>query len=283
MIKEKAKAKLDLNIHILPEKKDGLYIVKYLDCQIDLSDTLYFKKSKNNEVICKKYPELNNENNFAFVVLDYFKKFDKKNNTKIIIDKKIPIRAGFGGGSSDAASAVKGLERLWDVNMQNNLSDLSYKLGKDFFYSYHGDLCEIIGEGKKYTVNNLKIKLPAFWLIIIVPDEKKPSTGWMYGKLKLKEIGKNQGKLEELKRAILDKDRNKILQNLFNDFEKLAAQTFPIVKKIKKELVNVGAGAALMAGAGLSIVGFYNSKKDAKYAFNNLKLKYKNIILTRTI
>jgi len=279
MIQEKALAKLDLNIHILPKKVDGLFTVKYLDCQINLHDILSLEKQEKNEVICKNNTDLNNEKNFVFKVLTFLNK-----PTRVVIQKNIPIKAGFGGGSSDAAAGVRGLQKLWQFNLKKEeIIALSKKLGKDFFYSYFGGLSEVIGEGKKYGLKKISSKLPTFWLIVIVPKTEKPSTSWMYQSLKVQTIGKNLDKLEKLKEAIKNKNRKEILNNLFNDFENLAIKTFPIVADIKKNLLKEGAAATLMAGAGLSVIGFFNSREMAENALNKLRLKHKNIILTKTI
>ncbi len=285
MIQEKAYAKLDLNIHILPEKKDDLFRVKYLDCQIDLYDDLLIQKNPINKVICNNHPGLNNENNFAFKVIEYFERFLAANDkTKITIEKNIPIKAGFGGGSSDAAAALKGLQKLWSFRLQKEaVIELSHTLGKDFFYSYHGGLCEINSHGKDYQIKKIAAVMPEFWLVIVMPEEKKPSTGWMYQKLDQLKIGNNLLKLTRLRRAIEEQNKDEILLNLFNDFEGLAIKAFPVVADLKRRLLDEGAGASLMAGAGLSVVGFFNSKPEAEKVFSKLKKEYRNIYLTRII
>jgi len=285
MIQEKALAKLDLNIHILPKKVNDLFTVKYLDCQINLYDNLSLEKQEKNEVICKNNTDLNNEKNFVFKVLTFLNGLDYKNNgVKVTIDKNIPIKAGFGGGSSDAAAGLKGVQKLWQFDLKKEkIIALSKRLGKDFFYSYFGGLSEVTGKGKEYGLKKMSSKLPTFWLIIVVPMREKPSTGWMYQNLDIQTIGRNLDKLEKLKEAIKNRDRKEILNNLFNDFEGLAIKTFPVVADIKNNLIKAGADVTLMAGAGLSVVGFFNSKEIAKNALDKMKLKYKKIILTKTI
>jgi 4-diphosphocytidyl-2-C-methyl-D-erythritol kinase len=123
--------------------------------------------------------------------------------------------------------------------------------------------------------------MPNFWLLIIFPKEEKPSTKFMYEKLDVKEIGKNVNKLNKLKKAMQMRKRKEILENLFNDFENLAIRYFPIIKKIKNDLAKEGSLETLLAGSGLSVVGFFNSRSQSERAVNKLKVNYKNIIWTK--
>src|SRR4030042_96683 len=113
MIKKTALAKLDLAISISPKKSnDGYYPVDYIDCQIDLSDELLIEqKEKDIEIICDHPDVPKHKENFIYQVAQLLKdiKGDKKLGAKIILKKNIPIKAGFGGGSSDGAVAVQGL------------------------------------------------------------------------------------------------------------------------------------------------------------------------------
>lgn len=315
MIKIQAFAKLDLAIHIDPRKsKDDLYPVNYIDCQIDLTDELTFEKAQNLEIICR-HPEVpTDKTNFIFQAASFlgeiasdryprtkvrsslfFTRFgfhrwlerqgflaqNKKSGAKITLVKNIPVKAGFGGGSADAAATIRGLCQLWDATLtQNQLTDLARQLGKDFYYSLHGGLCEVSSVGKNYQIKPLKSRLPQFWLVVIVPHEEKPGTGWMYKNLKPDKIGHDRQKLGKLKKAIESHNRPEILKNLHNDFEKSVSYYFPIIDKMKNDLIKLGAQSALMAGAGLSIVGFFESQKSAQKAKEKLAGGYKQILIS---
>src|SRR3990167_9649278 len=175
MIRQKAYDKLDLGIEIYPEKLgDGYFPIHYIDCQLDLCDYLFFENQKGTiEVVCSE-PLLLQEDNFAYKAAMLLREIvgSKNLGAKITLKKNIPIKAGFGGGSSDAAAAVRGLCKIWKIKPSENIiSTMSDQLGKDFYYSWHGKLSEVVGEGKKYKVNPISAKLPNFWLLIIVPEE----------------------------------------------------------------------------------------------------------------
>ncbi len=274
MIVETAPAKLDLAIHINPKKQDGLYPVDYLDCQIDICDELsFFPKQSDIEIVCDDPNVPTNEGNFIYQAATLIKKIvgDETLGAKIVLKKRIPVTAGFGGGSSDGVAAVRGLCRLWKIKLNVRQLDLLAKnLGKDFFYSLHGGLGEIESRGKNYVFKKLSAALPKFYLVIIVPNKKKPSTGWIYEHLVVKKVGNNIDKLKLFKKAIVDGDREQFLANLHNDLEESIWQFSPQIDKMKRDLAALGARWSIMAGAGLSVVGFFDTKALALAAQKKL-------------
>ena len=287
MIQQKAYAKLDLGIEIYPEKlDDGYFPVRYIDCQLDLCDDLFFENQKGTiEVICSE-PLLLQEDNFVYKAAILFRELAGSKNlgAKITLKKNIPIKAGFGGGSSDTAAAVWGLSKIWKIKVSENMiATMANQLGKDFYYSWHGKLSEVVGKGRIYQVLSIDANLPEFWLLVIVPSEEKPSTAWVYENLKLSKNRQDSGKIEKLKRAILAGKKENILKNLANDFEQPVSVYFPVVGKMKNDLEKVGALRGIMAGAGLAVVGFFESRKKAEKGKALLKGKYKKIYISRPI
>ena len=288
MIKQKAYAKLDLAISIDSQKlPDGYYPVNYIDCQINLFDELLFeKKEKGIEIICNNPQVPKNKDNFIYKAAYLLQNMsnNKKPGVKITLNKQIPIKAGFGGGSSDAAATIKALEKLWKIKLTNKqLKDFARNLGKDFYYSLYGNLSEVIGEGRNYQVVPILRKFPEFWLLIVIPDEEKSSTAWVYQHLNKKNVGKNQNKYKNLKQAILEQKRVSILNNFFNDFENSVLSLYPAVNKIKQDLISESALKTIMAGAGLAVVGFFENKINAQKAKQKLANKYRQIIISQII
>jgi len=297
MVHKIAYAKFDLAIHIKPKKTaDGYFPVHYIDCQIDLCDKLTFENQiEKIEVICDEPTLPVDEDNFVYKTAILLKKIvdnkqsfssNKRLGAKITLLKGIPIKAGFGGGSSDAAATLLGLCRLWQIRLDDNqIKSLTRELGKDFYYSLHGRLSEVVGKGKNYQVTALSSRLPELWLLIVVPLSEKPSTSWVYEHLDTKNIGRNFDKIEKLKMAILKNDKMGILKNLTNDFEDSVLPNFPIVGKMKDDLAQVGAQASIMAGSGLAVVGFFDSLKKAEEGKNKLKSRrgLKQIFVARPI
>jgi len=284
MIKEKAWAKLNLNLHLIPKRlKNDLYPVRFINCQINLFDDLSFKSINKNIEIIYSDNNLKKEENLVYRAAILLKKLIKDQNlgAKIYLKKNIPIKAGLAGGSTDAAATITGLSKLWKIKLnQAQLNYLADQLGKDVYYCLQGGLCQIEGDGSR--IISLDSKLPKFWLVIITPEEKKPSTKWMYNNLDISKIGENQSKLEKIKQAIKFGNKKEILENLHNDFESLAINCCPKIINIKNDFVNNGALNTLVAGSGFSTVGFFDSKSSAIDTFESLKVKYKNIFYAST-
>lgn len=285
MIRLNAFAKLNLNLHILPHRlENGFFPVKFINCQIDIWDELIFENKKNSiKVICNSVEIGSQENNLVYRAASLLKEITKRNDlgARITLKKNIPIKSGFGGGSSDAAETIKGLMSLWKIILtKDELHTLIGKLGKDVYYCYKGGVRNIEHDGSK--ISSVLSKMPELWLVIVIPQEKKPSTQWMYTHLDTRKIGKHIKKYFNLQRAILIKNKKEIINNLFNDFESLAEEKFPIIHSIKKDLTHAGAENTLLLGAGLSVAGFFETKKKSQEAFNELKIKYPQIICTRT-
>lgn len=288
MFRQVANAKLDLAIHVTPKKKDdGYYPVHYIDCQIDLCDELIFDAQRERiDVICES-PDVGGEKeNFVYRTAQNLKRIvgRKELGARITLKKNIPVRGGFGGGGSDGAAALSGLCRLWKIKKTDNLvGALARDLGKDFYYSAYGQLGEVLGRGKEYKIMPLGVPMAQFWLVILVPKEVKPSTGWVYDHLKLKNIGRNSGRIGKLKTALLKRDKMGILKNLTNDFEDTVSSYYPVISQMKDDLIESGAGAAIMAGAGLSVVGFFDSRRAAIAAKKEIGEKYAQSLVARTI
>lgn len=279
MIKEDAYAKLNLNLHILPHKLvNGFYEVNFLNCELDLHDELVFEELKQEIKIISNIP-----NNLIYKAAVLIKqKVGNQFGAMITLKKHIPIKAGLGGGSADAASTIKGLIKLWKIKLnEEELSQIANKLGRDVFYSLKNGISEIKGDGSDVTKLNLSI--PSIPIIIITPDVKKPSTQWMYQHLNSKLLGRHTDKISKLKNILKkgSKSQDLIFSALHNDFETNIYHQFPFMKKIEKNFKENFAKRILLAGSGLSMVGFFENEIERDKACNNLKKIYQNIICTK--
>ena len=286
MVSLKSYGKINLNIHILPKKlNSGLFPIKYVICQIDLYDEIFIENIDNKIILISNNKELpKNDKNLAFKAAALLKKEVKNKNlgVKIKIIKNIPIKAGFGGGSSNAATTLLSLIKIWNIKIsRDRILKIAGELGKEVFYFLKGCVCEVLHDGS--VVNKIASNMPKIWLVLISPRQKKPSTGYMFKNIKSSDIGKMQYKFNRQKKAVVKRDAVEIINNLHNDFESLAQKKYPEILKIKRALITNGALNTIMTGAGLYIVGFFNKKQDAEKAYNNLKVIYKSAILNNTI
>jgi len=180
----------------------------------------------------------------------FFSKLNTSLGVKIHLVKRIPIAAGLGGGSSDAATALLGLNTLLNKPFSlDDLLEMAEKLGSDVSFFLYKKPAIAIGKGEK--ILPLSFTLP-FWYIIICPPVKV-STAWAYEKAALtkKEFQTKINKPEV------------IIRNLHNDLEKVVVEKFPEVAKAKVFLKKAGAKYISMTGSGSSVFAVFYKKQEA--------------------
>jgi 4-diphosphocytidyl-2-C-methyl-D-erythritol kinase len=282
MIKKKAFAKLNLNLHVIPQKNDrGYHPVRFINTQLALHDELSFEPSSEIKVICDHEEMPKEKDNLVYKAALLLREMDpQKRGIKITIKKNIPIRAGLGGGSSDAAVTINTLSELWGIKItETQRKRLADVLGKDVHYSLSGGVAEIGGDGDKVTL--LPLNTPKFWLVILVPKETKPSTGWMYSQIDKTKIGQSIHFLPKIKEAMKTRNENDFLNSIFNDFETDVSKHFPVTSSMKQDLKASGASTTLLCGSGSSVVGFFTSEEKAIRAGELLACKYKDVIISQ--
>ena len=125
-----------MGLDVIKKRNDGFHDISSIMCKINLFDQIYFEESNNNEVLQKGIPK---EKNIVYNVLQYMtKKYSPSKKTRIIIDKKIPYSSGMGGGSSNAASAIQGINKILELNLDSKEKfDIALRFGSDipFFLS----------------------------------------------------------------------------------------------------------------------------------------------------
>lgn len=281
-----APAKLNLNLHIFPKEKPTDYFpVRFINCQIDLFDEIVLERRKNKiEVFCDDKEVPLGEENLCFKAASILKKKirDDMFGVRIFIKKKIPVKSGLGGGSTDGAQTLKGLIQLWNLKLaKKDIFEIALDLGTDVCYCLVGGVCEVGGIGEK--VRKLNMIMPKIPIVVVTPEEKKPSTAWVYENLDFAQIGKHSYRVEKLVGAIKTKNINEIAKNLHNDFEYSITKFYPMVNLIKQKLLKSGALTAMLCGSGLSVFGIYKDKILAQKALNKLKGRFKKVILSQTL
>lgn len=270
----KAYAKINLTLDILRRLPNGYHEINSVMQQVELHDDILLKQSNKIIVDCKEIPCKKNLVYKTAILLK--NKFNIKKGVEIKIKKNIPISSGLSGGSSDAASALIGLNKLWNLNLDNDkLIEIAASIGMDVPFHIVANACEARGRGeilKKINPVNLDI--------ILINPNLRISTKEAYKNLDLSKIGKKL-KTKDLLKAIEEQNIIKIANNLHNDFEPTILKKYPIINKIKQKLIKNGALNALMSGSGPTIFGIFENEEKAKKAYHKLK-HFKFICMTKT-
>ncbi|RLB29352.1 MAG: 4-(cytidine 5'-diphospho)-2-C-methyl-D-erythritol kinase [Deltaproteobacteria bacterium] len=254
-------AKVNLFLKITGQRVDGYHELVSVFVPVALYDKLKISKSeKGLEVYCtgRELPK-GQDNLVNKAAISFFEKTGIRKGTKITLIKKIPISSGLGGGSSDAAATLKGLNQLWPNPLsKEDLERLALSLGADvpFFLLQKPAIARGIGEILQPIEN-----FPSFWYVIVSPD-LIVSTAWAYERTKLELTNNgNQNIINSLKKGIFN-----IPDLLFNDLERVTLVKYPFLCSIKDSLIKLGALGALMTGSGPSIFGLFDSAKKAQEA-----------------
>jgi 4-diphosphocytidyl-2-C-methyl-D-erythritol kinase len=192
----------------------------------------------------------------------------------IHLDKLIPIGAGLGGGSSDAAAILKGAMKLYDLRIDNNnILKLAAHLGSDVPFFLNGKTAHVSGRGE--IIQPIKIKLKYYVLLVI--SSFKISTAEAYKRHNI-HLTKNEYDYK-FNSSILSGLNVSSFKNIFyNDFEKSVFRDYSELADIKNLLYVRGAKFASLSGSGSTVFGLFLTQKEVQQAYLNLSEKYICII-----
>lgn len=258
-------AKVNLYLKIIKERKDNYHELITLFERIDLKDKIILEKiPKGFEIICKgrKVP-LGKDNLVWQAVFLLSQKTKKDFGIRVKIFKNIPVGGGLGGGSSNAAGVLLGINRLYEIGLdKSRLYRLGSLLGSDvnFFLS---ETRFALGYGRGEKILPLDIDL-SLWHVLIYPGFSI-STKKIYGEFRDKGIDLTRRKMDVkiLLDALKKGDWEKVRKGLFNSLEEIVMEKYPILGFWRNRLLSSGARGVLVSGSGSSIFGIYRNRKEA--------------------
>jgi 4-diphosphocytidyl-2-C-methyl-D-erythritol kinase len=273
-VKIRTPAKINLRLRLVGKRKDGYHLLDTIMVPVSLYDELEITKAKgdkrarsssrNLSVTCDDPSVPQGGKNLVYQAASLLmQKSGIDTRVRIHIRKRIPVGAGLGGGSSDAAATLVGLNRLLGLKLSTKaLEKLALSLGADVPFFIQARPVRARGIGDRLSV--LK-KLPHLWAIILYP--KFPvSTAWVYRKLR----GKLTKPSANTSINSLLGSAEGVRKLLVNDLETVTMPRFPQIKVLKSRLIQEGAIGALMSGSGSSVFGIFNSRVKAERAFQRL-------------
>lgn len=253
-------AKINLYLRVLAARQDGFHNIETVYHSISLSDTVRITPADTGlSVVCDDEGVPADERNLALrAARGLLEGTDLR--VRIEIAKRIPMGAGLGGGSADAAGALIGIDRLLNLGRSpGRLERLARALGADVTFMLGGGCAVGLGRGDQITPLEA---LPPVPVVLVIPPISV-STGWAYGSLKMG-LTTDSDRLSMVTSALGKGDITSLCDLLHNDFEGLIFDTFPIVGQIKQDLLTWGARGALMSGSGPVTYGLFTEEGDAK-------------------
>ncbi len=285
MICELAPAKINLTLEVLNKRKDGYHEIQSLMQTIDICDVLTFWENDWVQII----PEFcnlpshdnlpgNGDSGFLFNNLVYQaalllkQKTDYQGGVLIQLRKNIPSSAGLGGGSSDAAAALRGLNKLWKLGLdKEELAEIGSRIGSDVPYFIYGGTCLVRGRGEKVIpVENINTK----WLVVIpLPISIKEKTAKLYSYITPSHYSKGMVTTNLLDKIKSNNNGNRFREDLFNVFEVVYNKCFNEFRKWVSELEGMGISPLHLAGSGPAIYYISESKDKVRKVIESLKEK----------
>ncbi|HPT71783.1 MAG TPA: 4-(cytidine 5'-diphospho)-2-C-methyl-D-erythritol kinase [Candidatus Cloacimonadota bacterium] len=255
-------AKINLYLDVLGSLPDGYHEILTIFTEIDLKDVLKFTltRSRNIEFLTN-VEAISNRENLVYKVAHFIQQeYQIENGVKMVLEKNIPIAAGMGGGSSNAAATIQGLSELWDLNLTDHeMNQIAAKFGNDISFFLYGGTALGTHKGEVIT------PIPSFLdktLLLVKPDfgisAKEAYDCVDYG---------SQSDDWEL----LIKNRD--VTRCFNRLEKGIIKKYPMIGEILDRLDSSGASKAIMTGSGSTCVGFFDDPATMMKAKKEFELE----------
>lgn len=265
----KAPAKINLSLDVLHKRPDGYHEVEMIMTTIDLADRLELTLLSEDEIkiVSQNRFVPDDQRNLAYQAAKLLKeKFHVKKGVKINIEKTIPVAAGLAGGSSDAAATLRGLNKLWQLDLSlDELAELGAQIGSDVSFCVYGGTALATGRGEK--IKELPSP-PSCWVVLAKPLIGV-STADVYGRLQLKDVvhPNTDGMIE----AIQNQDFAGVCRNVGNVLEGVTLNLYPEVAQIKEQMHRFGADAVLMSGSGPTVFALVQHDSRMHRLYNGLR------------
>lgn len=259
----KAHAKVNLFLNLLGQRPDGYHDVRMVMQRLELADTLTLSAGTSGLQFSCSDAALNTPDNLVVKAYDLYHQQAglAPIPLSVHLEKHIPVQAGLGGGSSDAAAMLQGLNQLHHQAVSTEqLETMAAQLGSDVPFFLTGGTCLATGRGE--VIKPLP-PLPGFQIVVIKPQTFGISTVEAYQKAR--EWGKYSAKIFSSWDIYLQqphRDIQSLSRLLFNDFETILFPHYPEVAYLKEIMYKMGLAGALMSGSGPAIFGLLDNPEE---------------------
>ena len=277
----KAMAKINLGLDVVRRREDGYHEVRMIMQNVYLYDTLRIEKCEQEGIHIKTNIGFlpTDENNLVYkaagLLMD---KYECSGGLLINLSKHIPVAAGMAGGSTDAASALYGVNRLFELGLsKKELMEIGVKIGADVPY------CIMRGTALSEGIGEVLTRLPAApnCKVLIAKPSVSVSTKYVYTNLKLDNSTVHPD-IDGMIEAIRTNNLYGVADKMGNVLESVTEAEYPVISEIKKFMKDNGALNSLMSGSGPTVFGIFDDDEKAEYCCDRLKEKglAKQVFLT---
>ena len=281
MIIETAPAKINFTLDTLFKRPDGYHEVEMIMSTIDLNDRLSFELRQDRRIVVEveqNYVPTDSKNLAYRAAKLMTDTYHLKQGVTITLDKDIPVSAGLGGGSSDAAATLRGINRLFDLGCSmEELRQLAIQIGTDVPFCVQGHTAFCTGKGEHIQPLN---KPPSAWVIVAKPDLGISSPD-IFRTLNLEE--KHEVYTQSCLQALEIGDYERLCRSLSNRLEPISGEKHHEILKIKGNMLRSGADGAVMSGSGPTVYALAQKERQAKKVFNAVSGCCNEVYLVRLL
>jgi 4-diphosphocytidyl-2-C-methyl-D-erythritol kinase len=260
-----APAKVNYRLDVVGRRPNGYHDLRMIMQRVNLCDevTLRLVAQPGIRVTCGQHDVPEGEGNIAWKAARALLELSGSDQgVEIEIVKQIPVAAGLGGGSSDCAAVLLGLNELLRLGLSlERLMEIGVTLGADVPFFVFGQTALAEGIGELLTP---LAKVPTAWVVLVNPN-LPVSTAWVYQNLQLTQ----RDQLAKLPNSF--ENVAELCDILGNDLESVTIPAFPVIDEIKRSLVGLGASGALMSGSGPTVFGLFEDEATARKAAADLQ------------
>lgn len=267
-MKVRAFAKINLGLKILGQRADGFHELDTIFARIGVFDELEFRSRADGQIhVSVEGAQIPTKENLVFRAAWLLQKSCPRLRSGISSDwpgveislrKKIPLGAGLGGGSSDAAAVLRTLPKIWGLKIApEKLHKIAASLGSDVPFFLAKKVCRGRGRGEILEPITLPKQFPREVLVVVPPI--KISTAWAFNTLSLRAPLRGAKQSVRATGLLLPPRRDRS-DNSLNDFERIVFREFPEIRQIKKQFEKSGAEIASLSGSGSAVFGLFRKR-----------------------
>ncbi len=279
----RAYAKINLTLDILGKRSDGYHDLATVMQTVDLYDTICLSTTEDNQVqiVCTT-PELGTNDNLAARAVHLIRqRIDSGQGVLIELHKRIPMAAGLGGGSSDAAAVLLALQRWWQLQLSpTDLLEMASSLGSDVPFFLFGGLALCEGRGERVTTLSSNWPRTMRWLLLLKPAISV-STAAVFRNLPVSDY--TDGMHSRAVCTALRAGKAPEPEDLHNCFERSVLETYPEVTLSKEALLMAGASIVRLSGTGPTLFAPFSDLTEAQKVQKQLQTQGYEVYLSRAI
>lgn len=268
----KSYAKINISLNVLNKHEDGYHELDSVMLPIELHDSLIMEEQKsiNNHVTVDDFSLSYHDFNLISLAIDALSaKYKFKNKFRILVHKNIPMQGGLGGGSSNAATVMNGINKFLNLHISDEeMIKIAAKLGADIPFFLKSIPARAQGIGEKLTPITVKND---YYVLIVKPNEGL-STRAVFDACDEMEIQTTN--IDDVIRALEIGDDDLLADSICNSLENAAIKLLPEIATVKKILMEEGLKIVLMSGSGSCVFALSQNKKELKKIASKLEDRY---------